>query len=222
VPKGLLRLPIASGEGPAPTITISEDDWQLIEQAYGVSLSIGAKTEMLSVTQALADSYQRTAEPVAEAEKLIKAYDKAAEKFSNAMLRGGTSDAGAYAQALVERHFQGVPLNGSTRLFHVLESVLPSFHGACNAALKELEELRHSAEKSEKPLFDVRWQRWVSRLAKILKDHDLPATVRKDGEKPSFFVALVRELQKFLPPKCKVPYANSALPTAISRALRVK
>jgi hypothetical protein len=31
VPRGSLRLPIASGEGPAPTITISDDDWQRIE-----------------------------------------------------------------------------------------------------------------------------------------------------------------------------------------------
>jgi hypothetical protein len=69
---------------------------------------------------------------------------------------------------------------------------------------------------------------WIRALAEVLEENQLPTKVRKDAgnksnsDKQSPFTRFVWELQKCLPANCKVPYAESALPTAIWKAMARK
>ena len=111
------------------------------------------------------------------------------------------------------KNFQDSRLDNEERLFNPLFGLLTSFHVACNAALKELSD-------PELPSFTKgkSWNLWIRRLTKIMQDAGLPWQVRKDTDRPPPFAAFVWELQKYLPADCKLSYAISALPTAISRA----
>jgi hypothetical protein len=201
-----------------PLGPIGDTDWQRIELAYGQPLSESVREAIFRVTQnyVLFDATERQAEPVANGEKLISAYKKAAKNLVSEMQKGSPSDAATYAQQHIKNHFEDRRLSSNNKLpsgvFVALLGVLITFEAACAGALRDLQKTAVSSVKARE------WERWIWQLIKIVQSHSLPDGVRKDGEGVSSFVALVRELQNCLPTECKLPYADSALPTAIARA----
>ena len=228
------KLPFASG-GTGLNLTIREADWRRIEKAYGAALSADVRAAVIEATRKFVywESFERKAEPVAKAQELIESYKKAAMGLHRAM-QTGSSDASAVARLLVTKHFQDARLsdkdgNSYVPRFYALSGVLNSFQLACVRALRELDpppSIRAILGDFGSPAPFVEgesWRLWVLRLTDIMKEHGLKWAVRKDTDKSdqqSQFVALVCALQKCLPAECKLPYAPSAVPTAIGQARR--
>jgi hypothetical protein len=115
------------------------------------------------------------------------------------MLSGPRSDAGVYARHLIRQHFQDPRLSGQLDTFYSVAGIIISFVVACQKEARD---------------------EWIRQLGKIMKDAGLPWHVRKDTDGASPFILFLWELQKCLPKACKLPYAKSALPTAVARARR--
>jgi hypothetical protein len=216
------KLPVASA-GAKPRLIINEADWQRIESEYGSPLPECVRKEVLEATLKFAEFeiFERTVEPTTTAEAIIKACKKAAAKCQQTLLANafGSSDAAFYAQRLIKKNFHDTRLSNKARLFDTLTGLLTSFHVACDLSLKELNDpSMPSFEKGEG------WNLWVWQLTEIMKKAGLPHGVRKDADKrksdkPSHFVALLRELQQFLPDGCQQrTHSDNALAGAIARA----
>jgi hypothetical protein len=212
---------MSSGRGGDPQFAISDADWERIERALGKQLSADVRKTVHEATERfiLFEPAERTAEPVADAEAIIKACKKSASNFQRTLQTHAfkSSDAAIYATGLIRKNFQDSRLDNEERLFNPLSGLLTSFHVACIEALKELNDPEFPFLKGNS------WKLWIRRLTKIMQDAGLPWQARKDSDKakhdrPSPFTAFVWELQKYLPTDCRYPYAISALPTAIKRA----
>ena len=220
------KLPIASGPGTVD-LTINEADWQRIETAYGKKLSCGVRNAVLGATRGFVvlDICERQAEPVADAEKIIDVCKKAAGNFQCALLATtSSSDVASYVRDLIAKNFHDTRLSNKDQLFNTLISLLNSFRVACDSSLTELNV------PSFPPFGEGEcWKYWIPRLTEIMQEAGLPTGVRKDtdkrkSDKPSPFVALVRELQECLPDGCrKTTHSDDALAEAITRVpFRVK
>ena len=220
-----------------------EADWQRIQKAYGEHLSDSVRTTIVEATRdfLLFEVLEREAEPVANAEKRIAVCKKAAEGLRCVMLSGRSSDAEAYVQYLIMKHFQDARLSnkaGSSYVgsFYSLAGLLTSFILACDRALADLDRIPRKpsvgllGDLGAPPSIEEgrAWGLWILRLTGIMKANGLPTGVRKDAgnksksDKQSPFVLFVRELQHCLPERCKYPkHSNSALAKAIERARRV-
>ena len=173
------------------------------------------RTKVLEATRKYikGEEIESKATPLAEARKQVEAYKKCAENLRTTLL--ADDDASSYAMLCVAQASRRLGENG---LAYAGRSVA-LLDKACDAALKELD--------SEIPLEPI-WRLWIRALAEIKEENDLPTKVRKDvgnksnSDRQSPFTCLVRELQKCLPSDCKLPYATSALPTAIWGAVRWK
>jgi hypothetical protein len=227
------RLPIASAGG-APDFAISQADWHRIERAYGVRLSENVRAAVDEVTKGFVrwEVFERKAEPMAKAQRLIKTLERAAGDFQNAMLRGD-SDAARYGRLLISKHFQEPRLSEKPSLFYSLNAVLTSFRSACAIALRELEPPPSTrgllGDFGAMPSFKEgeQWALWIRRLTEIADDNSLPSRVRKDAgnksksDKQSPFTLFVWELQKCLPQGCKYStQSKSALAKAIVKGRR--
>jgi hypothetical protein len=177
----------------------------------------------------LLDILEKQAEPAADAEKIIDACKKAAGNFQRALFAStsSSSDAASYVRDLLAKNFHDTRLSNKDELFNALTGLLISFQVACDSSLKEL----NAPSIPNFPSFDGGecWKYWIPRLTEIMKEADLPTGVRKDtdkrkSDKPSPFVALVRELQKCLPDECRqTTHSDDALAVAITRVpFRVK
>ena len=185
-----------------------------------------------SIEFVLWETHERTAEPVADTQKWINSFDRAARNFQNAMLTG-RSDASFYAKFLVCKHFEDARLSGKLDPIYSLSGVLTSFQSACFNALKELEP-PHSTrgllgDIGSLPFFKdgEQWALWIRRLTEIADENSLPSGVRKDAgnksksDKQSPFTLFVFELQKCLPKGCKYPTQSKSAPAkAIAKARR--
>ncbi|MBK5196894.1 MAG: hypothetical protein JJE37_01250 [Methyloceanibacter sp.] len=195
------------------------------------------------------EEFERNAEPVSTSRKLIKTYQRTARSFQLALRARGTSGAAYYAKHLVRKNFADsrfpitagasdptdeipstvnldldaileLPCHGNFELFHWLTGLLTSFEVSCETALNEVTAENVGFKNNQA------WNRWIRLLTGIMKRNSLPFAARKDAEGKYGFVALVKELQETLPEdehgkkKCKLPYADSALPSAIAVARR--
>jgi hypothetical protein len=222
VPKRSRKLPMA----PAPNwvdLDISDADWQRIERtSYGRPLSDAVRKDVLEVTQEFAyfEVVERTAERLGDAEAIVKACKKAASDFQRTLLDQAfkSSDAGDYARQLIKKNFHDARLSIDGRPLETLSGLLTSFGGACNLALRDLQDAPSFREGAARHL-------WFLRLIQIMEDYGLSASVRKDAggksksDKQSPFVLFVRELQYCLPDACRCSMqSDSALAKAIAEA----
>jgi hypothetical protein len=144
MPRRSRKLPVASADS-EHDFSISNADWRRIEMQYGEELPDGVRNAILETTQEFVywNAFERSAEPVADAVKLIESFKQAAADFSRVIL-SGSSVAGAYARHLIEKHFLDPRLSdtaGSSYVgrFYSLSGILTSFQSACFKALMELE-----------------------------------------------------------------------------------
>jgi hypothetical protein len=236
------KLPIAKVG--RPDLTIGDKDWQRIENAFGKSLSDSVRAAIVEATREflLWDAFERTAEPLAKSQKRIEEIREGAAEFQHVLL-SVHSEAALYAQLLVSKHFKDPRLSNEPdrfypwfhsldSCFYSLSNVLNSLQLSCDLALRELEPPVSTkgvlGDFGAPPSFmeGEAWGQWIRQLTVIVKNAKLPWRVRKDADKSdrqSPFTLLVRELQECARewvPQCKLPYAESALPTAIGKARR--
>jgi hypothetical protein len=229
------RLPVASAE--RIKVTITDNDWQRIEKAYGQKLSPEVRRDIREKTQEFVDraEFEKNAEPVSDARDRINTIMGAASSLRSA-LDGGDHDADIYARTLIKKHLRREgdakkhlrtegdaikkrrrkkddPLRGISSDIRVLIF-------ASQDALRELDDAKDQGfSKGEA------WKRWSNELTDIAKAHDLHWRVRKDSDKQktsdaSPFVKFVWELQQFVPGTHRRAHSKDALAKAITEARR--
>jgi hypothetical protein len=97
------RLPVASAE--RIKVTITDNDWQRIEKAYGQKLSPKARTDIHEKTKEFVDraEFEQNAEPVSDARDRITTIIGAASSLRSA-IDSGVHDADIYACSLIKKH----------------------------------------------------------------------------------------------------------------------
>jgi hypothetical protein len=214
------KLPLASGGGSDPAITISDTDWQRIETAYGASLPGDVRAEIFRAIEAFLflDSFERRAELSAKGKVILEAHDRAATRFFNELFVGASaaSDEGVYAHYLIENNFKASQLGTEGAGLDAFLNLLRAFHVACNTSIKQVNEASAFREGNA-------WTNWIDWLTEILEEAKLPCLVRKDvgskskSDKQSPLVLLVWELQNCLPEGCRRhTQSEAALADAIS------
>jgi hypothetical protein len=218
-------IPIATLSGGDPELSISNDDWKRIELTYGHAVSTTAREQIYGATLTFLFFVEgeQTARPVSEARDRILQLKGAALLFQKAVFDNppdGVRVSRIYADELVKRYFED-PRWADPQGLRSLELVMSSLMVACKQALTDLENPKnHGRRKGEA------WRNWVCRVTDIIDAHQLPIEVRKDTDKnatgkPSPFVALIRELQAFIPQACRQStHSDIALSEAIARARR--
>ena len=217
-------IPISTLPSRDPKFSISNNDWQRIESAYGPAVPTDARKQiqrvMLQFLQ-FVEAEQR-ARPVSEARKRVERVKKAATEFKTAMFEQDIGrDARTYANSLIRLYFNDARVksgDGPRQLGTLMTSLIV----ACNRALRDLNHPNNLGLKKGEA-----WEGFVCVLSAILKSHHLPIEVRKDSDKnktgkPSPFVSFMRELQSCLPDKFRrSEHSDVALTEAIYRARRL-
>jgi hypothetical protein len=219
------KVPFVSGGGHDPSINIDSDKWRQIEKAYDSSLLPNVRADIVRATAEFLflESFERTVEPLAKVKVILEAHDKAATRFFNELFASPSagSDAGVYAQHLIENNFKASQLgNGAAGLDAVL-SLLSAFHLACNTSIKQLNDTSPSSAFRQ----GNAWASWIFRLTEIMSEAGLPHTIRKDAgnksksDRQSAFTQFVGELQSCLPVECRRhTHSEAALADAILEA----
>lgn len=197
------RIPIASVSGGDPKLTITEENWQRIQDAYRSDLSPDLRKKIYEATIAFLQfvPFEQTAQPVSIARQKIKRVRKAATALQKAILEHPQSDAGdatLYATRLINRYFDDGSITGRDKL-GFLGKLMGPLSTACLLALGYLDNPKNYGRREGDA-----WRLWVQRLKSILAAKGLPTEVRKDTDKnktgnPSPFVAFIRELQACVP-----------------------
>jgi hypothetical protein len=164
--------------------------------------------------------FELTAEPIRDTAKRLKQVQRGALLLMQALAKCDEASAAAvYATRLIERHATDplLPKHEKVRFILLLTS------GIAAASAKAVGNLNEEAAKDHfRP--GEPWDSWIRRLTEILQEHGLPWAVPKDSDKRTHdvpFVALVRELQKCVPPQFRRhTHSESALEQAIYRARR--
>jgi hypothetical protein len=214
-----------SGSGDIPVINVDEAQWRQIEKASGSSIPPNLRAAIVRATEAFIflQSFEGTPKRKAEVKVILEAHDKAATRFFNELFAdaSATSDAGVYAHFLIEAHFKSSRLRENTAGLDVLLDGLRTFHIACNAAIKQLNDPSTSALRNEDG-----WKTWINRLVDILMDaepirrHEFRKSNSATPQHP--FVLLICELQKCLPAKWHDARSEVTLAGAISEALSLR
>jgi hypothetical protein len=217
------KIPIATLDGgDHSAFSLSKDNWLQIEAAYGHVLSREVRKQICHATLQFLSSteVEQVARPVAEARERIVRIKKAAIDLQKVLLdnpQDEGSDPRLYADRQINRCFNDNQIK-DRKVIGFFVTGVGSLIVACNHALKHLEKNR-GRQKGEA------WDNWVCRISEIAKINRLPSEARKDddaNEKPSPFVALIRELQHFLPKEYpRSTHSNIALAVAITGARRV-
>jgi hypothetical protein len=218
-------IPITTLTGGDPELSISTRDWKRIESAYGRAVPTTAREEICAATfrHLLFVEGEQAASPVSQARKRIEQINKAAAKFQKVVFdnpQDSRRDSRIYADELIKRHFNNPRLRGTPAL-RSLGLVMGSLKGACKQALADLEDPKNQGRRRGET-----WENWIRCVTDIIKRHDLPSEVRKDTDKnvtgkPSPFVALIRDLQAFVPKNYRrSTHSDIALSEAIVRARR--
>jgi hypothetical protein len=208
-----------------PKLKISAGDWTRIEKAYGQRLPSTLRQRIIEMTEILkfravfADDQR-----IADVEKRIKGIQKRAKALCVAFRGGQPSPSHWFGDLCIEAQFEPQfstnPANKHVSIVSILK-LIQSLDAACTGALNYLDRTAKNTP-SERSV----WALWIRTLTSTLRENDLPTSARKDSDKqkgymPSPFVALVRELQKSLPPKYRPSFhSDEALGQAISRARR--
>ena len=216
------KIPIATISGGDPGLSISKDDWQRIETAYENSVPLDAREQIHQATLTFLSftEGEKAALPVSKAKERVIQLKKVAVEFQKAIVENPQDagwDARNYADHLIRGNFQDAQLKDPQGL----GTVMTSFIVACNHALAHLNNLeKHGRREGDT------WGWWVCRMTEIIEAHQLPTQVRKDTDKnvtgkPSPFVALIRELQTFIPQEDRrSTHSDVALSEAIGRVRR--
>ena len=115
------KIPIASVSGGDPKLTITEENWQRIQDAYRSDLSPDLRKKIYEATIAFLQfvPFEQTAQPVSIARQKIKRVRKAATALQKAILEHPQSDAGdatLYATRLINRYFDDGSITGRDKL----------------------------------------------------------------------------------------------------------
>ncbi len=225
MPRFTLKIPISTLSSGEPKLSISNDDWQRIESAYGHAVPTNARER---IHEALLEflrfvESEQVAHPVSEARKRVERVKKAATEFKTAIFEQDVGlDARTYANHLIKLHFRDARIRNSRDGLRTVAKLMTSVIVACNRALQDL---KHPGNWG--PKRGDTWEKLVRDLTAVLKRHRLPTEVRKDSDKtktgkPSPLVSFMRELQSCLPPEHRrAEHSEIALADAIYRARRV-
>jgi hypothetical protein len=236
------RIPIATING-GPQLLLSNDDWQRLEKAYGFSLRAEAREQIVEATRKflISGEAEVTARPLAEASQRVEEIRKSSVQLRNVLINHPQDDdwdARHHAHHLINRFLNYGSIEDRDR--DALPDTDPlderdsdkaavadfrqgflaevgSLIAACDRALKCLEE-------KPGPTKGDAWDQWICRLSAIAEEHQLPNGARKISfdEKPSPFVAMIWELQTFVPKDyLRTQWTPIALTEAITRARRV-
>jgi hypothetical protein len=209
-----------------PELKISAGEWRRIEKAYGHALPSTLRQGIIEATKILKYTAIFTADRrIADVEERIKRIQKGAKALYGAFRGGQPSPSHWFGDLCIEAQFEPQfstnPANKHVSNVSTLIKQIESLDVACTTALDYLDRTAN-VTPSERSIWDL----WVTTLTSTLRENGLPTSVRKDSDKqkghlPSPFVALIRELQKSLPPKYRPPFhSDEALGQAISRARR--
>jgi hypothetical protein len=222
MPKRRPTIPIAHADD-VPTIAITNEQWQAIEDAYGGrQLNAEVRQQITTVTtQYVKDCGFEPAAPKEMSLKRIKRVRRAAgdlervmfdrEAFSAASdeLSRQQQSAHSYADGLIRRHLDEGPLGNWDKLHHFRDE-LKSLVVGCDCALNDLSAAEYRDGQA--------WDWWIQGLTRIAQRHELPdgARIVETSGEPSSFVALVRALQEHVP--ARHTFSDEALAKAIQRA----
>jgi hypothetical protein len=225
------RLPVASAE--RERITISDSDWQRVESVYGQKLSPGARRDIHEKTQEFVDraEFERHAERMSDARNRISTIVEAASSLRSA-LDGGNHDADIYARTLIKKHLrkEGAAKKHLRKEGDATKKRRRKKRDPLRKVSSDMRLLIFRSQDALRELDDTKdqgfskgeaWDRWIGRLTSIAGKHGLLWRVRKDvvsSDRPSPFVKLVWELQKFVPKAHRRDHSKSALAVAIVAA----
>jgi hypothetical protein len=203
-------------------VQIGASDWSRIEVSYGFSIPNPVREEIQSLTNKFLEfaAFELAAAPVIDAVQRTRALEKAARVLLQELCSERASDAVLAADRTIERQLRLLRADSTHSLERVAD--MASFViAASGKASRELDERKLGGLQ-----IGEHWRLWVSRIRTCLKEHGLPAGVRKDrhGNKDwmvSASVSLIKALQDCIPPEYRY-WANSdeALSAAISKACR--
>jgi hypothetical protein len=218
-------IPSATIKGGDPELTISDDSWRRIEDAYGSELTADVREQIRDATLSFLRfvEAEQAAQAVSISRARVAQVKKAAAEFQEAVFENpqdSTWDARNYADRLIKRCFHDARIadfDGPRWLGTLMISLVV----ACNQALAHLDDPKNQDGRKGET-----WENWIRRLTAMLETRGLPKEVRKDADKnktgkPSPFVGLVRELQTCIPAAFRRPIqSDNALSEAIYRARR--
>jgi len=228
-------IPIATLTGGDPKLSISNEDWQRIECAYGHAVPTTAREQIQGATLTFLFFVEgeQAARPVSEARDRVERLNKAALVFQKAVFDSNpqdiSRDSRVYADHLVGRYFDDERIGGPEQRLRSLGLVMTSLIVACRRALADLKN-----PTNYRPPKGGTWRNWVCSVTKIAEAYQLPTEVRKDTTKskdtdgsgrfkPSPFVALIGALQDCIPERYRQStHSGIALSEAIARARRTR
>lgn len=192
---------------PDALFEIDAANWRLIEEAYGTALQPKIRADVVRATELFlfSQNFGRTDEAIAKVKVILEAHDKAATRFFNELFGGASSlsDAGVYAQHLIDNNFKPARLRSDKADLDVFLDFLRAFHIACNTAIKQLTD--SSSDRRGNPR-----QIWLNRLAEIVEEKSWRGEGSGESNVDHPFVQFVRELQKCLPSECQLDQAAIA------------
>jgi hypothetical protein len=227
MPKPRFTIPIAHADD-VPTIALTDEKWQAIERAYGRKLNPDVRQQITTVTKHyLKDCvFDRSAAPKKMALKRIRRVRRAAGDLEKVMLdskpfsassdelsREQQQSAHSYADGLIRRHLDERRSRARDKLHH-FRHALKSLVVACDGALNDLSAARGYRDGEA-------WGWWIQELTRIAGEYGLPTGVSTEldrNDRPSPFVRLVQELDRYLPADPRQRRSPAALAMAISRA----
>src|SRR5271170_6598892 len=109
-------IPISTIPSVDPKFSISNEDWQRIESAYGHAVPPDAREQIHGVMfQFLQfDEAEQRARPVSETQKRVERIKKAAAEFQKAVFEQEIGrDARIYANSLIKRHLKDARIRKS-------------------------------------------------------------------------------------------------------------
>jgi hypothetical protein len=219
--RSVRTLPVASVSGGHPEFSPTNKQWKQIERVYGHALSDNVRQDIVAATInfLLFEPFERVAEPVSLARERVLTVQEAAKNLHDALVTAKATTATFYAHHLIKQHFADEAywsrkFRGRNRdKFVPLRRVLAPLLGACKSALAELDEPNLPGHREGEC-----WRGWVRMLTQIAEQHKLPTDASR---KPSPFVALLHELQRYVPRQARRhTHSYEALAKAIQRARR--
>jgi hypothetical protein len=210
---GKARIPSQAGD----PLVFSEDQWALIEKAYGRSLSPEIRVHIIIATNAL--RLVSAAEQRAPSLDKIRIKTKKLKNDAKSLLREAgllinENDVWASFEVLADTLNTVVKECSNEHLQFLL--VVNSMHSACDLMLRNWE--------SDGGLHAGRmWDAWVQSINKLMQYNGLPSTVRTDSRDAdnvnSEFVWMIKELQKHIPKELRRhDHSADAVAKAIQRA----
>ena len=221
--------------GPVQPISLTTENWNAVEAAYGRSLSEEVRSQILQVTNQflqfadaeknigdMDEALQRAAGLRECAQRLV---DSISERPVDDVTREYVDDEIAlqYSRLKIddERFAKRFPARGWGYVTSVSLEV-NRFVTACDKALQVLEE---ASQHNYWPVGGA-WDVWIRDLTHVLEAHDLRTGASKDTDKrpdrTSSFTSFVMTLQTFLPNEHVRSRQAGALAGAIHKARREK